>query len=142
MWQLRERPEKLLVLGGGPIGCELAQCFQRLGSQVTMVERNPHILSREDEEIASMVMQQFRDDGITLLTAHQAQRFVTLDGKPSLVCESHGKEVSVEFDKVLIALGRKANVTGFGLESLQVQLSARGTIEADPFLRTRPGMWR
>jgi len=136
VWQLRKRPEKLLVLGGGPIGCELAQSFQRLGSQVTIIERHDQLLSREDQEVSAMVMDQFREEGIQLLTSHQAERFVSNEGGQYLLCSHHGEEVRVEFDKVLVALGRKANVAGFGLETLQVQMSARGTIEADPFLRT------
>jgi pyruvate/2-oxoglutarate dehydrogenase complex dihydrolipoamide dehydrogenase (E3) component/uncharacterized membrane protein YdjX (TVP38/TMEM64 family) len=136
VWQLRERPKKLLVLGGGPIGCELAQCFQRLGSQVTVIDRHDVIMNREDREISAMVMDQFREDGIEMLVSHQAKRFEINDGQPALVCEAKGGEVRVEFDKVLVALGRKANVTGFGLEELEVYLSSRGTIEADPFLRT------
>ena len=136
VWQLRERPQKLLVLGGGPIGCELAQCFQRLGSQVTMVERNERLLKREDKEVSAMVMSQFRDDGVILRTSHQAKRFIVQEGRHYLQCDCQGEEVMIEFDKVLVALGRKANVSGFGLEALQVQLSANGSIEADPFLRT------
>ena len=136
VWQLRERPGKLLVLGGGPIGCELAQCFQRLGSQVTIVERNERIMNREDNEISVLVMNRFRNEGMNILTSHQAQRFIMSEGKTCLVCQHQGNEVIVEYDQVLIALGRQANVTGFGLEALEVALSPRGTIEADPFLRT------
>lgn len=136
VWALRDRPIKLLVLGGGPIGCELAQCFQRLGSQVTIVERNERIMNREDNEISVLVMNRFRSEGMNILTSHQAKRFVTHEGNTCLVCQHQGSEVFVEYDQVLIALGRQANVAGFGLEEMEIGLSPRGTIEADPFLRT------
>jgi pyruvate/2-oxoglutarate dehydrogenase complex dihydrolipoamide dehydrogenase (E3) component len=136
IWALRERPKKLLVLGGGPIGSELAQSFHRLGSDVTIVERNERILSREDNEVAVMAMNSFRNDGITLLTSHRARQFITEAGRNFLICENQGNEVKVEFDQVLVALGRKANVSDFGLGELDVHINDRGTIEADSFLRT------
>jgi len=136
IWEIREQPKKLLVLGGGPIGSELAQCFQRLGSEVTIVGRNKRLLSREDEEVSNMVLESFRQDGMTVLTSHAAKRFETKDDKNSLICDHDGKEVEVEFDQVLIALGRKANISGFGLEELDVRLTERGTVETNPFLRT------
>jgi len=136
VWDIREQPKKLLVLGGGPIGSELAQCFQRLGSEVTIVGRNKRLLSREDEEVSNMVLESFRQDGMTVLTSHAAKRFETKDDKNSLICDYDGKEVEIEFDQVLIALGRKANISGFGLEELDVKLTERGTVDTNPFLRT------
>jgi mercury(II) reductase len=136
VWNLRERPKRLVVLGGGPIGCELAQSFQRLGSEVMLIQRGAHLLPREDEEVAELVEKQFREDGVQVLTGHTAQRFEMRDGQRVLICEHDGKEVQLEFDQLLIALGRKANVTGFGLESLDVKIAPHGTIEADEFLRT------
>jgi pyruvate/2-oxoglutarate dehydrogenase complex dihydrolipoamide dehydrogenase (E3) component len=136
VWDLREQPRRLLVLGGGPIGCELAQSFQRLGSEVLLVQRGQHLLPREDEEVAQMVEERFREDGVQVLTGHSAQRFEMQDGQRVLVCEQDGAEARVEFDQLLIALGRKANVQGFGLEELGVKIAPRGTIEADEFLRT------
>ena len=136
VWDIREQPQKLLVLGGGPIGCELAQSFQRLGSEVIVVQRHKHLLPREDVEVAEMVEQRFREDGVKVLTGHTAKRIDMRDGKPIMVCECEGQEVTVEFDKLLVALGRQANVHGFGLESLNIKLSPKGTIEADDFLRT------
>ena len=136
VWDLREQPKRLLVLGGGPIGCELAQSFQRLGSEVLLVQRGPHLLPREDVEVAEMVEARFREDGVQVFTGHSAQRFEMLDGQRVLVCEHDGAETRIEFDQLLIALGRKANVQGFGLETLGVKIAPRGTIEADEFLRT------
>jgi len=133
IWTLRKRPAKLLVLGGGPIGCELAQCFQRLGSQVTLVQRGPHILPREDREAAELVQESFRRDGIDLRLGHAAKAFVVEGSKKFLVCEGGAK---IEFDECLAALGRQASISGFGLEKLDVKLTKQGTVEVDPFLRT------
>ena len=138
IWQIRKLPSRLLVLGGGPIGCELAQCFTRLGSEVTIVQRGQRILNKEDEETSQVVMEQFRKEGIKLLYDHQAIAFEKDGDSYSLICESKKGEqkIHVPFDQVLVALGRKATVTGFGLEDLQVPLTNRGTITADEFLRT------
>ncbi|MEQ1790294.1 MAG: FAD-dependent oxidoreductase [Rickettsiales bacterium] len=132
VWNLRELPKKLVVLGGGPIGAEMAQAFARLGSEVTIVEMAPQILIREDEEVIKLVTKQFTEEGITVLTSHKAKAF---EGN-TLICEYEGKDVSIPFDKIIVALGRKANVTGFGLEELGVTISKQGTIEANPFLQT------
>jgi len=136
VWELRKQPRRLLVLGGGPIGCELAQSFQRLGSDVILVQRGPYIMPREDVEVAEMVASNFRKEGMTVLTDHTAIRFEVSDGQKYLICDFLGDEVRLEFDQVLIALGRKANVTGFGLEELGVNVNQNGTIEADGFMRT------
>ena len=136
IWHLRERPERLVVLGGGPIGCELAQSFQRLGSNVTLVQRGPRILPREDQEVSRMARERFEAEGMQVLTGHAAKRIEKSGGEKTVVCEHEGEEIRVPYDQLLIALGRRANVTGFGLEELGVTLSPRGTVEADPFLRT------
>lgn len=136
VWGLRQRPRRLLVLGGGPIGCELAQSFQRLGSEVVLVQRGDQLLPREDQEVARLVEERFRQDGMQVLTSHTAQRAERVAGQRVLVCEHLGAEVRIEFDQLLIALGRKANVQGFGLEALGIKLAPGGTIEADEFLRT------
>lgn len=136
LWNLRELPKKLVVLGGGPIGSEMAQAFARLGSEVTLVEMAPQILIREDEEVIRLVTDKFQQEGIKVLTNHKAKAFTREHGWQVLVCEADGKEVRIPFDQVIVALGRKANVTGFGLEELGVTLNKNGTVAADPFLRT------
>ena len=136
LWGIEEQPERLVVLGGGPIGSELAQAFNRLGSKVTMVERSATIMVREDEEVAELMQSRFIEEGIEVLASHNAQEFVQEDGQNYLICEHDGVEKKVPFDKVLLALGRKANITGFGLEELGVEISGRGTIETDGFLTT------
>lgn len=138
LWQLRERPERLVVLGGGPIGSEMTQAFARLGSQVTQVEMQPRILAREDPEISALVSEQFEREGIRVLTNHKATRFGRDDdGQRYMVAvDDEGNEVRLDFDRVLVALGRRARTRGFGLEELGVEISKRGTVESDEFLRT------
>ncbi len=136
LWGLRNLPARLLVLGGGPIGCELSQAFVRMGSAVTQVEMAPRLLQREDDDAAAAVTSRLRDEGVNVATSHKAVRVESdADGK-RLVCELEGKEVVFEFDVLLLALGRAANVEGFGLEELGVCLTERKTIEADALLRT------
>jgi len=142
VWNLRERPNRLLVLGGGPIGAEMAQAFSRLGSEVTIVEMAPHLLIREDAEVIELVTARFQAEGIRVLTNHKAKSFRTENGESVLTCDHGGRDVDIPFDKVIVALGRQANVTGFGLEELGVKLSPRKTIEADAFLETNvPGIY-
>lgn len=136
IWNLREQPKKLVVLGGGPIGCELAQSFARLGTDVTLIEMSNRIMAREDVEVSEVVTKKFRDEGLRVLTSHKALRIESASGMTRLICEADGKEVAIEFDQILLALGRRANVTGFGLEELGVEISGRGTVVADEFLRT------
>ncbi|MGB4101428.1 MAG: dihydrolipoyl dehydrogenase [Alphaproteobacteria bacterium] len=142
VWNLRERPQRLLVLGGGPIGAEMAQAFSRLGSEVTIVEMAPHLLVREDAEVIDFVTNKFQAEGIRVLTNHKAKSFRADSGQKILTCEHTGRDVDIAFDQIIIALGRQANVTGFGLEELGVKLSPRKTVDADSFLETNiPGIY-
>ena len=136
LWSLRELPEKLVVLGGGPIGSEMTQAFARLGSQVSQVEMGPRIVGREDPEVGDYIQQKFVEEGVQVLTGHQAQEVRVDADRKWLICEHQGEKIEIEFDQLLIAVGRKANVTGFGLEELGVKISPRGTVASDPFLRT------
>lgn len=135
IWNLKALPKRLLVLGGGPIGCELAQSFARLGAKVTMVEAAERLMVREDRDVSEYVEKSLRGDGIDILTRHRAIRFKS-ENKSTLVCDKSGAEVEVEFDDVLIALGRKANIRGFGVEELGLEVSTQGTLVADAYLRT------
>ncbi|NOY63169.1 MAG: FAD-dependent oxidoreductase [Gammaproteobacteria bacterium] len=136
IWDLREQPQRLLVLGGGPIGSELTQCFARLGSQVIQVERGSTLMSREDPEISQMVMERFVAEGVDVRVEHTAKEFLLEDGKKILLCEHQGEMVRIEFDQVLVAVGRAANTRGFGLEALGVALSDRGTVEVNEYLQS------
>jgi pyruvate/2-oxoglutarate dehydrogenase complex dihydrolipoamide dehydrogenase (E3) component/uncharacterized membrane protein YdjX (TVP38/TMEM64 family) len=134
LWELRELPHRLLVLGGGPIGCELAQAFARFGAAVTQVEMAPRLMLREDAEVSEMVAQRFRAEGITLLLGHRASKFLIEDGEKILVAEHEGGEVRIAFDAVLVAVGRSANLQGYGLEELGIP--ATRTVETNEYLQT------
>lgn len=138
LWELRELPARLLVLGGGPIGCELAQSFQRLGAQVTLVDMMPRVMPREDEDVSAFVEQRFISEGINVLTGHKTVAFGVRDGHPFATLEaSDGQQLDIGFDRVLVAVGRKANVDGMGLEKLGIETTSQGTVEVDDYLRTR-----
>ena len=137
LWDLRELPPRLAVLGGGPIGCELAQAFARLGSQVTQVEMLPRLLPREDPEVSAMLAERFRAEGIRVLTGHTAKQVQSSDGRKVLLAEHAGSEVRVEFDELLCAVGRVANTAGYGLEELGIPLDKSRTIETNELMQTR-----
>ncbi|MHB8495917.1 MAG: FAD-dependent oxidoreductase [Casimicrobiaceae bacterium] len=137
VWSLRELPRRLLVLGGGPIGCELAQCFARLGSQVIQVEMLPRILPREDPDISQMLTRRMVDDGVDVKTGHVAKRFLSREGQKLLIAQCEGREVEIAFDALLCAVGRVANTTGYGLEELGIGTSPARTIETNEYLQTR-----
>lgn len=137
LWGLRALPARLLVLGGGPIGCELAQCFARFGSQVTQVEMLPRLMFREDPEISALVMERFRAEGIAVLVEHKALRFAVEAGDKVLYAESGGREVCIAFDLLLCAVGRVANTTGYGLEELGIPTTQARTVEVNEFLATK-----
>ncbi|MBX9899314.1 MAG: FAD-dependent oxidoreductase [Burkholderiaceae bacterium] len=136
IWGLTELPKRLVVLGAGPIGCELAQSFARLGSNVTQVELAPRIMVREDPEVSEIVRLSLIDDGINLMTSHQAIRCEINNGEKTLIVVKDGVEKSIPFDVLLCAVGRAARTEGFGLEELGVAISPKKTIATDEFLQT------
>ena len=136
LWELRELPARLLVLGGGPIGCELAQCFARFGSRVTIVEMAPRLMIREDPDVSALVTERFAEEDIDVLVGHTAREFKLENGTKQLIARVDGKERVIEFDQLLVAVGRAANTDGFGLEELGVRLTDRHTVEANEFLQT------
>ncbi len=136
VWGLTELPKRLVVLGGGPIGSELAQSFARLGSAVTQVEMAPRIMVREDPEVSELVAASLRADGVNVLTGHQAVRVEVVDGEKRLVARHGNAEVVIPFDELLCAVGRSARVTGYGLEELGIPLTPRKTIETNAYLQT------
>ncbi len=136
LWQLRQNPGRLVVLGGGPIGSEMTQAMARLGAEVTQVEMMPRIMSREDPEVSEYVQKQFEAEGVRVLTGHTAKEVVVKGEEKTLLCEANGETIMIPFDHILIAIGRRPNVTGFGLEELGVAISERGSLAVDPLLRT------
>ncbi len=137
IWNLRTLPKRLVVLGGGPIGSEMTQCFSRLGSEVYQIEMLPQILIREDREVSDIVTESFKKDGVHVMTDHKAKEFLLENGEKVLVCEYQGNDVRIPFDEVLVAVGRKPNTVGFGLEELGIETVRPGVIKSDPFLRTK-----
>ena len=137
VWGLPQCPKRLVVLGGGPIGSELAQSFARLGSTVTQVEMAPRIMVREDPEVSELVTASLRADGVDVRTGHRAVRVEVVDGEKRLIAEAGGAEVVIPFDELLCAVGRSPRVTGYGLQELGIPLTPRGTIETNAWLQTR-----
>ncbi len=143
LWQLDKLPRRLLIVGGGAIGCELAQAFQRLGSQVTLVEMQSQLLPRDDQHVASFMADCLSEEGVQVLTGYAAKKFVSGFGSGSeaeggsVSLSSEGAEdLEIAFDRVLVAIGRAANTSGFGLEDLGIPLHANGTVVTDEYLRT------
>lgn len=132
--QLDETPKRLVVLGGGPIGCELAQAFARLGSQVTQVEMAPRIMIREDEEVSALAQASLEADGVAVLTGHKALRCEVVNGEKTLVVEHGGAEKRLAFDQLICAVGRVARLTGYGLEELGIPTNR--TVETNEYLQT------
>lgn len=131
---LDKAPERLVVLGGGPIGCELAQCFARLGSQVTQIEMLPRIMMREDEEVSALATSSLESDGVTVLTDHKAVRCEREIEHKFIVTEHQGREHRLPFDQLICAVGRSARLTGYGLETLGIE-TAR-TVTTNEYLET------
>ncbi|NBW49800.1 MAG: pyridine nucleotide-disulfide oxidoreductase [Betaproteobacteria bacterium] len=132
--KLDEVPKRLVVLGGGPIGCELAQSFARLGSAVTQVEMAPRIMAREDMEVSELAANALRADGVDLLTSHKALRCEMVDGEKVLVVEHAGVEKRIAFDQLLCAVGRTARLSGYGLEELGIP--THKTVQTNEYLQT------
>lgn len=143
LWQIQALPERLLVMGGGPIGCELAQAFSRLGSRVTMVVRSG-LLPKEDDDVSAVVVERFRSEGIEVLERCHVEAFNMLNGDKT--CDAilmaapntnaGDKRISRVFDQLLVATGRCANTENLGFEVVGVQRNSNGTVAVDEFMRT------
>ncbi|WP_073976156.1 FAD-dependent oxidoreductase [Erythrobacter donghaensis] len=135
MWQafaaMDAAPPRAVVLGGGPIGCEIAQSLARLGSEVTQIEMADAVLGREDADVSALAKESLEADGVRVLTGHKAVRF---EGR-TLIAEAGGAEVAVPYDALVVAIGRKARLTGFGLEDIGVDVDR--TVVTDEFLATK-----
>ncbi|HEV8553491.1 MAG TPA: FAD-dependent oxidoreductase [Casimicrobiaceae bacterium] len=136
IWDVSKLPERLVVLGAGPIGCELAQALARFGTAVTVVEMADRILLGEDPDAAAAVASALEEDGVRLLTGHKATR-VERDGHArSIIVEAADQQERIECDAILCAVGRVPRVTGFGLEDLGIPLRENRTIDTDAYLQT------
>lgn len=133
IWEIRKQPKHFLIVGGGPIGCELAQCFARLGSEVTILQSQNRLLPKEDPEVSTIIKERFESEGINVLTDHLAQKFpngTTLEAKQG------DKVVKIKFDRVLVATGRKANLQNLGLDKLNLATTPQGTIAINDHMQT------
>ena len=142
IWSLRDKPDTMLVIGGGPIGCELTQAFTRLGIKVVQLDHGTRLLSREDEDVSELVMAQFINDGVDVRLQREARSFHkvvdpdTNKVRQYLEAGFHGQKEEIDFDVVLFATGRQANTADLGLEELGIELTERGTIEVNDYLQT------
>ena len=139
LWGLTEQPGHLVVLGGGPIGCELAQSFARLGSRVTIIEMASRVLSREDGDAAALVSDAMIADGVTVETGARATGVVAAaDGRRdgTLTINRDDGEQTIQFDALLVAVGRTPNVTGYGLEKLGIESGPGGVVATNSYLQT------
>jgi pyruvate/2-oxoglutarate dehydrogenase complex dihydrolipoamide dehydrogenase (E3) component/uncharacterized membrane protein YdjX (TVP38/TMEM64 family) len=140
VWNLRECPRRLVVLGGGPIGCELSQTFQRLGARVTQVERGQRLLPREDPEFSEMLMRRFAEEGVDLRLGCEARRVQIAGGEKRLLVAGPDGECEIPFDQILVCVGRAARLQGMGLETLGIRTGR--TIEVNEFLQaTYPNIY-
>ena len=136
IWEINDLPKQMVILGGGPIGCELAQCFARFGSQVTLVEMLDRIMTREDPEVSTMVAESLSKDGIQILTSHAASEILQGENSNTLVCKCDGKSIEVLFDLILIAVGRNAEAQDAWDKSMQFEKTQTGRLRLNEFLQT------
>ena len=132
--ELEEAPKKLVVLGGGPIGSELAQSFARLGSNVTQIEMSDRIMGKEDLEVSTFAHKSLTESGVSILTSHQAMRCEIRDGKKYIIVKHNETEIDIEYDELLCAVGRSARLEGYGLEALGIETNR--TIVTNEYLET------
>ncbi len=143
VWNLNELPGRLIILGGGSIGCELSQAFARLGSQVTLVESLPRILSREDPDAARLIQEAFDRDGVRVLAGHCVVSVTGGAGREgTVVLDGPTSSGTIEFDQLLVAVGRRPDTAGLGLNAGGVELDDRGFVRVNNQLRTsNPRIW-
>lgn len=136
IWSIRALPRRLIVLGGGPAGCELAQAFARFGAEVVLVEMLPRLLIREDPEVSALIAAALTADGVRVLVGHRAVRCAQVGSVKQLIVSRGEQEMVLEFDALLCAVGRRPRTAGYGLEALGIPLTPAGAIETDAYLQT------
>ena len=132
--QLDTPPKRLVVLGGGPIGCELSQSFARLGSNVIQIEMAERIMLREDQDVSELAHKELTENGVEILTSHKALRCELKDKKKVIIVEHDNQEIEIEFDQLLCAVGRSARLEGYGLETLGIETNR--TVQTNDYLET------
>ncbi len=136
LWKITQLPKNLLIIGGGPIGSELAQAFSRLGSKVTQIEKNHRIMAREDEAVSKILQESFKEEGVHLLLNAEIIKFKKINNQNIAFIKSNNSQTELTFDLCIMAIGRTANTNGLGLEELNIELNPNGTIKVDDYLRT------
>jgi pyruvate/2-oxoglutarate dehydrogenase complex dihydrolipoamide dehydrogenase (E3) component len=136
VFSLTERPRRLAVIGGGPIGCELAQAFRRLRSEVVLLHTALHILNREDEDAAEIVQQAFLRDGIRLILGCKTKRIEKNNGNKVIHIECQGKKEKLTVDEILVGTGRVPDVEGLNLEAAGVRYDKREGVIVNDYLQT------
>jgi pyruvate/2-oxoglutarate dehydrogenase complex dihydrolipoamide dehydrogenase (E3) component len=136
VFSLTERPRRLAVIGSGPIGCEMAQAFQRLGCEVTLLHRNDHVLDREDADAAEVVQQALQRDGVRLVLSATLNRVEKTEAGKTLFFSRNGEEESATVDEILVGTGRSPNVEGLGLEQVGVRYDSHKGVEVNDYLQT------
>ncbi len=136
VWSMEQLPQRLLVLGGGPIGCELAQSFVRLGSEVVLVDMLERLLPREDEDVSAVIQAALGAEGVDLMLGRKAIRVEQVGGLQQLIVEHNGREEVVPFSTLLIAVGRRADTRSLGLDQLGIEINPDGTIATNRYLQT------
>ncbi|ABA22048.1 FAD-dependent pyridine nucleotide-disulphide oxidoreductase [Trichormus variabilis ATCC 29413] len=136
VFSLIQRPEKLAVIGGGPIGCELAQAFRRLGSEVVLIHSGSHLLNKEDNDAAQVVQQTLIKEGIRLVLNAKVEEVVTVTEGKRLYFSTNGYRDSVTVDEILVGAGRSPNVEGLNLEAVGVKYDKRRGVEVNDYLQT------
>lgn len=136
VWNLTQLPNRLVIAGGGPIGCEMAQAFARLGSQVTVVQRGDQLLPKEDADVAEFALNTLRNEGVEVLLNAELTAVAAGEGKSVLTISQNEHTQHLECDQLLLALGRTPRLQSFGLENIGVAISEQGKLLVDRFLRT------
>jgi len=127
-------PKRLVILGGGPIGCELSQSFARLGADVVQIQRGDRIMAREDEEVSAFAKRSLENDGVSVLTGHSALRCVQDEEGKAVIVEQGGVEKRIDYDVLICAVGRSARLSGYGLENLGIKTER--TVVTNEYLET------
>jgi dihydrolipoamide dehydrogenase len=136
IWEMKKLPKQFVILGGGSIGCELAQAFARLGSKVTIIQRSERIMKKEDNDVSELMQKTFEKEGIKILTNHNILNIEKTKKQKYVICENAGKQVKVKFNELLLALGRKPSSEGFGVQKIDINIHEKGQIITDKFMRT------
>ena len=136
VWEIREQPKRLVIIGGGPISCELGQSFARLGTKVTQIQIASQLLNREDDDVIQIMEDRFKKEGIEVHLNTKPIEILTRGNQKFLTVEKEGKKSEIKFDQILVATGRKPRVSGYGLRELGIKLNERGAIQVDEYSRT------